>query len=224
MSVYFNKKFKNNKQADDYELGIYQQASGDYKLAITTFSRLIDEDPAFTEAYNSLGLTFKKVKDFDNALKYYNHGIEAHFQNIFDVIKTNPLGEINNSYIKSESKTWVDVATQIILKNSSRDGIKHIRLPNDESTIRLLRQNPIIGYAFYDEKDIRYILPSYYSTIYEILKSDLLYSILLNNVGTLFAEIGDGKQAIVCFKESIEFIPKSISYDDPKMGLKELEL
>lgn len=217
------KKFKSVEQADNYELGIVRQRAGEYELAVQTFKNLITDDPAFAEAHNSLGLTFKKMKDFDNALKSYNQGIEAHFQNIYDEIKNNPLREIDKRYAKSQSKTWIGVAMQIAAKNGAKDGMTNALLPTGETAMKFMEQNPLLGFAFHDEKDTRYILPAYFSAFYEALKSDLIYSTFANNVGTVFAEIDDKEQARSCFIESIEFIPTGIIYDYPNIGLHELE-
>ncbi|QQR82489.1 tetratricopeptide repeat protein [Candidatus Campbellbacteria bacterium] len=222
MINFFNKKFKDDKTADAYERGISYQRAGDYKAAIQKLLEAVNDDPAFVEAYNSLGLTFKKMGDFDNAIKYYNLGIEAYFQTIYDEIKMKPVREVSNRYASTHSETWMDVATQIAIKNSARDGIKNAKFPTGENALKMSGQNYIAGQAFHDEKDTRYILPAYFSAVYEALKSSILYSILVNNAGTVFAEEGDKVQAAKCFKESMEFIPDGAEYNDPMLGLQEL--
>lgn len=223
MSYFFNKTFKDSQTADAYEQGIAYQRTGDYKAAVQKLLEAIKGDPAFVEAYNSLGLTFKKLGDFDNAIKYYNLGIEAYFQTIYDDIKKKPVRELNNRYVSTQSNTWMEVSTQIAVKNCARDGIKNTKFPTGESAVRMSGQNPIAGPAFHDEGDTRYILPQYFSAVYGALKSSLLYSILVNNAGTVFAEEGDRVQAIKCYRESIEFIPDGVEYSDPMLALHELE-
>lgn len=223
MPNFFNKKIKDEKLLDAYERGIEYQRAGDYQSAVKELTSVIEADPFFIEAYNSLGLTFKRMGDFDNAIKYYNQGIEAHFQIIYNHIKENPVRELNDRYASTKSSTWMEVATQIAVKNSAKDRIKNARFPTGESAVKMSDENSFAGLAFYDENDTRYVLPAYFSSIYEALKSDLFYSIIVNNVGTAFAETGDKEQARKCYMESIEFIPQGVKYDDPFLGLREIE-
>ena len=206
-----------------YGLAIAYQLAGDYRSSIHNFEQLINKHPTFIEAYNSLGLTHKKAGDLTNALKYYNQGIEAHFQNIYDEIKRKPVRELDNTYASTQSSTWMEVATQIAIKNSAKDGIKNAKFPTGETALNMSEQNPIAGRAFYDDGDTRHVLPAYFSAIYQGLRSNLLYSILVNNSGTIFGEEGDKVQAARCFKEAIEFTPSGVKYDDPILALRALE-
>lgn len=220
---YYSSKQINNKAADAYEEGISLQRSGQYNAAIKALREAVTIDPSFVEAYNSLGLTYKKAGDFDSAIEVYNQGIEALFQNIYDEIKSSPVRDHNDRYTSTKSETWTQVASQIATKNCAKDGIKTALFPSGDDAVRMMKENPVAGLAFKDVGDIRYFLPAYFSAFYEALKSELLYSIIVNNVGSVFAEMKDQDQALKCFKESIEFIPYGTQYDDPYIGVKEIE-
>ena len=57
----------------------------------------------------------------------------------------------------------------------------------------------------------------------EYLKGDNLACTILNNIGVIFAEIGDKKSAKKYFEESIKLTPTRLDYQNPKIGLKELK-
>lgn len=223
MSIYSFKNFKNKSVAEAYDKGIAYQKAGDFEDAINQFKIAIEMDPVFVEAYNSLALTYKKAGNFSNALKLYNLGIEIHFQNIYDKIKKYPIKFSNNKYSSSNSETWSKVAIDIAIKNSAKDGIKQVRFPKGKTAVKMAEENSVIGCAFKDDGDIRYFLPTYFSVIYEELSSDILYSILINNVGTLSAESGSMDRAEKCFLEAIEFTPIGVEFTDPILGLKEIK-
>src|SRR5690606_40278991 len=55
------------------------------------------------------------------------------------------------------------------------------------------------------------------------LKEDLMYSILQNNIGICLALIGQVDKAKDAFKESIEFIPDGVVYEDPHLALQKID-
>jgi len=61
------------------------------------------------------------------------------------------------------------------------------------------------------------------SKVGEYLKGDNLACTILNNIGVIFAEVGDKKSAKKYFKESIKYKPDGIEYENPKIGLRELK-
>ena len=223
MAFFSSRNIKNEEVGNLFEKGLVSQKSGDYNSAIKFLKSAIDMDPSFIEAYNSLGLTYKKTGDFDNALKSYNQGIEVLFQKIYDGIKKGSIKFLNDNYTLTKSKTWLEVVTQITTKNGAQDGIEVVRFPTGETAVKLTKENSVVGPVFKDEGGARYISPAYFSTFYEALKSDTLYSIIVNNVGTLFTEQKYFDKAKECFLESIEFIPSGMEYNDPLIALKEIE-
>lgn len=206
-----------------YSLGIVYQNINDYNSAIKFFEKSISLNPNFMEAINSLALTYKKQGDFENALKYYNQCIEVLFQNIFNQIKENKISEIDDLYTKSKSEKWFETAINIATKNSSLEGMKNIKFPAEETADKLNKENPYVGYSMYDKDGVRYILPTYFCNFYNMLRSDLFYSNVLNNIASLFGDKGDIEQARKIFKESIEFIPVGIDFSNPYIGLEELD-
>lgn len=74
-----------------------------------------------------------------------------------------------------------------------------------------------------DEGNTRKILPSYFSEADKYLKQGSFAYLIANNMGTIFAELGDKENAKKMFEESIRLTPNNIEYSDPKIGLEELK-
>lgn len=213
----------------NFEMGIIYQAKGDYKKAISFLKKLVESPPAnmhwsdMVDTLNSLALSYKKARDFDNALKYYNLALETLAQKIYEDIKRNPIHGVDMDD-KISTEGWMRLAVGIVVKNAAKDGMKKALVPDGETAAKLLQQNPIFGVPFYDDKEgKRYILPAYFSAFSRALQSEIFFATIINNIGIIYAEQGDYKQARECFQESIEFTPPSVRYDNPHIGLEGLE-
>ena len=57
-----------------------------------------------------------------------------------------------------------------------------------------------------------------YSTVF--LRQNLTASMILNNMGLLFAELGQYDAAVQKFEESVRLTPANIEYDDPSDNLQ----
>ena len=212
----------------NFEIGIIYQTKGDYKKAVGFLKKLVENPPAnihwsdMVDTMNSLALSYKKARDFENALKYYNLSLETLAQKIYEEIKRNPIHGVDmDDTISTEG--WMRLAVGIVVKNAAKDGMKKALVPDGETATKLLQQNPIFGAPFYDDKDgKRYILPAYFSAFSHALKSDKFFASIVNNIGSLYAEQGDYKQARECFQEAIEFTPPGVRYDDPHIALESL--
>lgn len=226
-------KYPDSSQLN-FELGIIYQTKGEYKKAIEHLKIVIKtkEDVSFTQvvdSLNSLALTYKYDGDSENSLKYYNLALEELAQGIYTRIKNDPLRgtdleDTGFNYTGEEEEGWVRLATQIVIKNADNDGIKACRFPTGETAQKIVKESPVIGVAIYDDKDTnRYVLPAYFSSFYLALKSNIYYSNIVNNIGVLYSEIGDNREAKKCYEESIRFIPKGAEYRNPFINLEELE-
>ncbi|MEK7078305.1 MAG: tetratricopeptide repeat protein [Patescibacteria group bacterium] len=216
-----------NSRDINFELGIIYQVKGDYKKAIEFLKKLVENNlknvhwTDMVDTLNSLALTYKKAHDFENALKYYNLALETLAQKIYEDIKCNPIKEVEMDNTIS-TQGWMRLAVGIVVKNSAKDGITKVLVPDGETATKLLQQNPLVGVAFYDEDGKRYILPVYFSAFSNALKFDIFFSNIVNNIGTLYTESSDYKRASECYQEAIEFTPPGVKYDDPHIGLKSL--
>src|SRR3989344_2883199 len=69
----------------------------------------------------------------------------------------------------------------------------------------------------------RYLLPAYFAAFSNALRSDILYSNIVNNIGTLFAETEETEEARKCFLEAIDFTPQGVRFDNPHTNLENLK-
>ena len=73
-----------------------------------------------------------------------------------------------------------------------------------------------------DEDNTRKVMPKFFNKADEYLKRDKLACTILNNMGVIFAEIGDKESARRYFEESIKHIPDGLDYQNPIIGLNNL--
>jgi len=74
-----------------------------------------------------------------------------------------------------------------------------------------------------DEGTTRKIIMEYFKEADKSLKQDNVACTILNNMGVIFAELGDKKTAKKYFEESVKLTPERLNYQDPLIGLKNLE-
>jgi len=213
----------------NFEMGIIYQTTGEYKQAISFLKKLVEDsaqDVHWTDTIdtlNSLALTYKKARDRANALKYYNLALETLAQNIYEHIKGQPIREVEAKYSGDNLEGWMRLAFQIAIKNAAKDGIETAMIPDGNTAKKIIEQNPYMGVAFYDKAGARYLLPAYFAAFSNALRSDILYSNIVNNIGTLFAETGETEEARKCFLEAIDFTPQGIKFDNPHINLGNLK-
>src|SRR3989344_7329893 len=212
----------------NFEMGIIYQTTGEYKKAVLFLKKIV-ENPTedidwekMVDTLNSLALTYKKTGDKVNALRYYNLALETLAQDIYEHIKGQPIREVEMKYPDNNLEGWMRLAFQIAVKNAAKDGIETAMIPDGKTAKKILEQNPLMGFAIYDKDGARYLLPAYFASFSNALRSNILYSNIVNNIGTLFAETGEIEEAKKCFLEAIDFIPSGVKFDNPHIGLDNL--
>ncbi|PIT94307.1 hypothetical protein COT98_04320 [Candidatus Falkowbacteria bacterium CG10_big_fil_rev_8_21_14_0_10_39_9] len=213
----------------NFEMGIIYQTKDDYEKAISFLERAAS--PEDGEVYyieqvdilNSLALTYKKAGDSKSALQRYNAALEVLAQGIYERIKKQPLQEIEAKHPGNNLEGWMRLAFQIAIKNAAKDGIETAMIPDGETAKKIVEQNPYMGVAFYDKDGARYLLPAYFAAFSNALRSDILYSNIVNNIGTLFAETREIEEAKKCFLEAIDFTPQEMKFDNPHINLENLK-
>jgi tetratricopeptide (TPR) repeat protein len=79
------------------------------------------------------------------------------------------------------------------------------------------------GDTVIDDEKSRKILPAYFSKSKEYLKRDKVAAVISNNMGTIFAELGDFESAEKFFHQAIDLTPNNENYQDPHIALQELK-
>lgn len=72
-------------------------------------------------------------------------------------------------------------------------------------------------------KQIRQILPAHFDKSKEYLKQDKVAAVISNNMGTVWAELGEFETAKKFFNQAIELTPDGMVYQDPHIALEELK-
>ena len=213
----------------NFEMGIIYQTTGEYKQAISFLKKLVENSPQdvhwtdTVDTLNSLALTYKRAGDKANALKYYNLALETLAQDIYEHIKGQPIREVGAEYPGDNLEGWMRLAFQIAVKNAAKDGIKTAMIPTGDTAKKILEENPYMGVSIYDKDGTRYLLPAYFAAFSNALRSDILYSNIVNNIGTLFAETEETEEARKCFLEAIDFTPQGVRFDNPHTNLENLK-
>lgn len=74
-----------------------------------------------------------------------------------------------------------------------------------------------------DIGSLRSIAPRFFEESKKFLKQDMTAATISNNMGSLYARLGDVGNAKKMFEDAIDLTPEEQEYNDPKIGLKELQ-
>lgn len=74
-----------------------------------------------------------------------------------------------------------------------------------------------------DIGSLRSITPKFFEESRKFLKQDMTAAIISNNMGSLYARLGDFENAKKMFEEAIDLTPDGEEYNDPKIGLENLD-
>ena len=213
----------------NFEMGITYQTRGEYGKAISFLEHAASPEDGTVyyieqvDILNSLALTYKKAGDSKSALERYNAALEVLAQDIYQHIKGQPIRGVDTEYPGDNLEGWMRLAFQIAAKNAAKDGIESVMIPRGKTAVEFLEQNPYMGVAMYDKDGARYLLPAYFAAFSNALRFDILYSNIVNNIGTLFAETGETEDARKCFLEAINFTPQGARFDNPHINLENLK-
>lgn len=62
-------------QPADYELGVKAVQSGDYQRALTLLQKVVQADPRNADAWNYIGFSHRKLRQFDQSLPAYQKAL-----------------------------------------------------------------------------------------------------------------------------------------------------
>lgn len=208
-------------------LGIVYQLKENYEQAVAWLERAVQLEPGSELALNSLALTYKKMGRFEDSLKHY----EAALTGLFRRLALNLTNSVDNPIIphrETDGKLWTEKACEMMLFLAAlTPGIDKVAWPSGENAERELRTEANRGLLYKQLVDslnqsVLYFLPNYFNSVRERLRGDLTYAILLNNIGSVLAQMGRSQEAVKCYREAIEFTPTGAQYDDPHEGLRAL--
>jgi tetratricopeptide (TPR) repeat protein len=192
---------------------------------ISTLERLTKENPLDYGYWNDLGFEYKKQGRLKDAIISYLNGVNAIFQNIYIQLKNSKGNEffgLETLSEKANHKLWLDRTIDCIKAYAKTEGISSIRFPDGQTAIKFSDRTTYGGLLYFDQDNIRYVLPNFIHTFADCLTWNKIYATYLNNIGVAYAEMGNKDKAREYFREAIAFTPKGTDYPNPIIGLNEL--
>ncbi len=193
---------------------------------ISTLERLTKENPLDYGYWNDLGIEYKKQGRLRDSIIAYLNGVNAIFQNIYLQLKNSKDNEffgLETLGEKANHKFWLDRTIDCITAYAKTEGISSIRFPDGQTAIRFSDKAIYGGFLYFDKDNVRYVLPNFIHTFADCLTWNKIYATYLNNIGVAYAEMGNNDKAREYFRESIAFTPIGTDYQNPMIGLKELD-
>jgi len=69
-------RISHSEATNQFNLGVSYYHQGEIAKAIQAYSKAIEMDPVYIEAFNNLGMTYQEMGDLENALRSYRRAIE----------------------------------------------------------------------------------------------------------------------------------------------------
>jgi tetratricopeptide (TPR) repeat protein len=205
-------------------LGIVYQMKGNFDNAIKYLEKATESSQFNVNAFNSLGLTYKKKGYLDKAIETYLQGIKRLFSEIYiDLSKQQVIKNIPHKDVVVNK--WVKFSIEAMIKGAANDDIEILGWPTSEQVLEFYKEvkDDSCWKDWVEVEKKRLVIPQYLEAIREKLSSNLMYSILTNNLGSVFVEKNNKENANKWFQESIAFILFGVNYPNPEIGLQELE-
>jgi tetratricopeptide (TPR) repeat protein len=190
-----------------YYAGLTYRRLNNYEEAAKYYRKSIEIDPSNPSVHLGLGIVYqlqglyeKAIKSLTTAVSLDTNFPEAH--NSLGLTYAN-IGQYRKALACYEkaAESIIDIAFSQLTKDRDK------YLPSKETT---------------DGKDVLMITPEAFEQIAYILKSNLMYAVNRNNIGSCLVAIGEIDAAKRMFEESISFIPEGVRYEAPYIGLRNL--
>jgi tetratricopeptide (TPR) repeat protein len=92
---------KSQIAAENYNKGVSFAQKGDYNNAIIYYKIAIKEDRTFIDAYDNIGLAYRKINNLTEAAKYYNISYKLNNRNTSVIMNLAVLYGISKNYPKA---------------------------------------------------------------------------------------------------------------------------
>lgn len=190
-----------------YYAGLAHRRLNNYQEAAKYYRKSIEIDPTNPSVHLGLGIAYqlqglfeKAIESLKAAIKLEGNFPEAH--NSLGLTYAN-MGQYQKALdcYESGAEAIMDVAFSQLAKDRDK------YFPSKVTT---------------DGKSVLMMTPEAMEGIEAILKSNLMWAVNRNNVGSCLAALGDVEGAKRMFEESISFIPAGVRYDAPYIGLRDL--
>jgi tetratricopeptide (TPR) repeat protein len=188
-----------------YLTGHCYREKGDLQSSVSYFERATSIDRCAPFVWTSLGVSLQLLSNFDQSVSAFNTSIEMKPD---DFDSRNSLGMTYKEMGELEKAlASYEVAQQILC----------------DEAYKLAKDQGMAGSSVSPNGEKVYKLEADFMGFVENwLKRDVRYSIVMNNIGGVYLELGGREQARDAFFESIDMTPKDTSYRPPYYGLEVL--
>ncbi len=187
-----------------YLMGFCYRAINDYEMSIRCYLDASSINPDDSSIYLGLGIAYQLNNDFENAVSSFDKAIQ---------INKNFIEAYNSLGLTYSKQGKYELAIQ-----TYKSGIEKLIDSYIEKTNKI---NPDIIGSSKDGKILK-INTRLFDEVQRLLKSEVIYATLINNIGYCHLELNRFDEAKKCFQESIEFTPEGVNYMPPKLGLQNL--
>ena len=191
-------------------LGIALQLAGQLQKSADSLRRALELDTDLVAAYNSLGITQKKLGQFDLARHNLEEGLRAVSRRIAKAMSNNKSARIF-PHPTTRGTRWTQTALEGGTYLCARDGnVQRLEWPTGQQAIEEAR-SMVHGGLFWTDVTgasgtiTRHFLPNFFNTFFVTLREDRSYSSILGNLGGVLEAMGMQAEASACLAEAEEF-------------------
>ena len=192
-------------------LGIAHQLSGQFRESEDALRKALELDADMESAYNSLGITQKKMGELDLATHNLEEGLRALSRRI-----ARTMSNQRESSILPHPGVLGTRWTQLAINGGTyicarQTDISRFAWPTGEQAIQEARTKAHAGLFWIDSVDAsgsktRLFLPNFFNTFCACLRKEQIYVNILQNLGTVLDLRGEHSEAKACFSEAEEFL------------------
>ena len=182
-----------------YALGLAYFAKEEFELAISHFDKAVDLKPDYSEAFNSMGTVYLRLKEWDKAISCFNKARA----NLLYATSYFALNNLGDAYRGKESyELAIDFYEKALednprFANAHRGlGLTYLDLGDYEAAVRFL------------EKAVKYA-PGFASAQYDL--------------GRAYAGKYDTEKAMAAFKKVVALVPDSPLADSALAEIRKLQ-
>jgi tetratricopeptide (TPR) repeat protein len=191
-------------------LGIAHQLVGQLQKSEDALRRALELDPDFVAAYNSLGMTQKKLGRYDLARHNLEEALRAISRHIAKSMSNSKSARIY-PHPTARGTRWAQTVLEGATYLCARDGdVQRLEWPTAQQAIEEARSKEHGGLLWTDiaggtGAKTRRFLPNFFNTFFVKLREDRSYASVLGNLGEVLEAMGKQTEASVCSAEAEEF-------------------
>ena len=214
----YNKTIQDLKATEWFEIGYQFGIADRLKEALDAFTKAIEINPQFAQAYSNRGFAYSNLGDYNQAIKDYNRAIEINPQDAVAYYNRGGLayGKLGNynQAIKDYNKA-IEINPQLAGPYYNRGNVYVIKLGNNNRAIKdynkAIELNPQFAQAYYNRGVAYGNLGNYKQAIADYNRAIELnpqFAKAYYNRGLAYGKLGNYNQEIKDYSRAIELNPQ----------------